>query len=112
MSERRETRHATHKRTKRVKTKWARFGSVPACPDYAQRKERGMRWTKRKVAGHGYLVENMGIGQSGFEARLDEGNRAHACGFALGRRARHDGVRDSGRRDYSGIIRYVRIIKG
>ena len=57
-----------------------------------------MRWTRRKVAGHGYLVENVGIGQSG----VDEGvgalfGKGATAGLLEGR-AGNDGVCDSGRR--------------
>lgn len=53
-----------------------------------------MRWSKRKVAGYGYLVENVGIGQSG---KLD-GVGAHAKPSAFNCRAGNDGVRNPGRR--------------
>ena len=57
-------------------------------------KERGMRWSRRKELGNGYLVENAGIGQSGFDGSVDPGNRMPA--FAS--RAGHDGIRHPRRR--------------
>ena len=53
-----------------------------------------MRWAKRKVVEHGYLVENVGISQSGIDTRLREGGLACSRGVALRGRSGHDGVRD------------------
>ena len=53
-----------------------------------------MRWSKRKVAGYGYLVENVGIGQSD---KL-EGVGAHAKPCTLDHGTGNDGVRNPGRR--------------
>lgn len=61
-------------------------------------KERVMRWQKRKVGEHGYLVENVGIGQPGVDARVDASIIAHSRNDALERWSGHDGVRDLGRR--------------
>ena len=57
-----------------------------------------MRWSRRKVGEHGYLVENVGIGQSGIDARLCAGLVARQDEDALHGRAGHDGVCDPGRR--------------
>ena len=52
-----------------------------------------MRWSKRKGMKHGYLVENVGIGQQGLDTRVG----AIACGPALHFWAGHDGIRHSRR---------------
>ena len=57
-----------------------------------------MRWSKRKVVEHGYLVENVGIGQSGIDTQLGESGLACSRGAALRGRSGHDGVRDPRRR--------------
>lgn len=57
-----------------------------------------MRWSKRKVTGYGYLVENMGIGQPGFGARMVVRLDADAAGGLLASGPGNDRVRDLGRR--------------
>lgn len=53
-----------------------------------------MRWFKRKEKGNGYMVENVGISQSGDDARVGgrvgSGKAPGACGGGPG----NDGVRD------------------
>ena len=56
-----------------------------------------MRWSKRKVAEHGYLVKNVGIGQSGLDAYVVAYLDANAWHSPLDNGAGYDRVRDSRR---------------
>lgn len=57
-----------------------------------------MRWSKRKGASHGYLVENVGIGEPGNYAYVGEVRGLRASPGAVSSWARHHGVCHPGRR--------------
>lgn len=57
-----------------------------------------MRWSKRKVVGHGQMVGNKGVPEPGKRAPVGKRDDAHKAAVALDCRAGDNRVRDLGRR--------------